>query len=549
MTLPASQRDPKWPLPDSPGDPAYAELLKEIEGSEPARARAIFRAACLNDFWFFNRHCLTLGQLLCADPYSDWYGKPWLDHPWMFDRCREIQKSPNGHLDLWPRFHFKTALITQSLTLWDLADDPGLRFGIYTNKLDKTGESFLAQIKIELETNDRLKTTFPDAFWEDPLQQAPVWDKHRLTMPRALNPKEPTISVFGLIGGMLTSYHFDVMVGDDIVVEKSVASRDQIETTTEAWRKSTGMAADNTRHRILGTHWAVNDTYRYIQDIGAAKLRYHDVYDTDGVTPVLRSKHWVEDFRRRMGAYNFAAQMRNRPTSGIESVFDPTWLKYYDLSPEEMRHKCNVYILVDTARVEKRIDSDYTVILVVGLAKGVPFGNFFVLDLVRDRMSLVRMTDTIFRLAEKWKPLHVLVEQVAAARDGEYIKAAQHERGFYFSVTGISENLKKEERIRRLQPIWEAGRIWLPRYLPGTTDGKACDLVQIFLQEEFLQWTPTSGSKHDDMLDTLAWIASPEVNRYLRFPVGRPVRELEELDSWHNVERNRKRRASPWATL
>ena len=55
----------------------------------------------------------------------------------------------------------------------------------------------------------------------------------------------------------------------------------------------------------------------------------------DGATPVLRSREWLNDWKNRMGAANFAAQMRNRPISGLEQCFDPAWLKYYDEEPEE----------------------------------------------------------------------------------------------------------------------------------------------------------------------------------------------------------------------
>lgn len=537
-----SNRDPDWPLPDRPDHPFYAEVLRLAyeEGDFE-----LFRETALNDFWFFARHLLSLGKVTMDDPFSEWHGKNLLDHPWIFARFREVQASPNGHLDLWPRYHRKTAIITQSLTLWDLCDIPSLRFMIITWKLDNVGASFTQQIKKEAEDNQLLKDLFPSTFFQDPLKESPLWKLDQLCFKQALNAKEPSITLASLRSG-LTSFHVDVRVWDDIVTEENVRTAEAIEQTTKKVRDFAGTASDYTVDRFTGTHWASNDTYDALIAAGLVKLRYHDLYQEDGRTPVLMSETWCENMHRSMtligGETHWLCVMRNRPDMTGEIHFQRSWLKFYDDDPHEARKLMNCYIVIDTARAKKK-DSDFTVLTVVGLGKGVPFGHYWWLDGFRDRIGLVELTDRLFKMVDIWKPTYVFIEEQGAARDSEHFRKEMDDRKSMFRLHSFEDKMPKEDRIRRWQPIYESGRFHLPHRMPSRCEGRPIDLVDHFVRFEYSLWSPTRPSKFDDMLDNFAHLLSPSVAQIARFPVGSPLPyEAPPDDVWksNSVHRHRK---------
>jgi hypothetical protein len=99
--------------------------------------------------------------------------RPDAHHQWILDRCREIQSDPDEHLDLWPRGHFKSSIITFAKTIQDVLNDPELTVGIFSHTRP-IAKGFLRQIKREFETNACLRSLFDDILWADPAKQAEV---------------------------------------------------------------------------------------------------------------------------------------------------------------------------------------------------------------------------------------------------------------------------------------------------------------------------------------------------------------------------------------
>jgi phage terminase large subunit-like protein len=540
---PPKRRDPNFPLPSSPHDAIYREIAEQMRLGDLRLARVF----ALNDFWFFMRHVLTVGKLICKDRHSDHFGKPWYDHPSLFERAREFQADPYGYLDLEPRYHFKTSEKTQSHALWEFADDVDLRQMLITRKLSRMASPIFSQPKREMENNPLLHALFPDVFWRNPQQEAPLWRDDALTLRVTGNPNEPSLSIAGLTTGA-TSAHVDVRRWDDIVTEESVSSKEEIERTTAAWQNFAGTVSDETFDIYTGTHWAVNDTYRTILDMGVVKLRRRDVYKADGETPALRSREWCEKVRISMGPYRWACQMRNSPVAAGNQSFDVAWMRYDELDPEERAKKCRVYIFAETATAKK--GSDYTVIWVIGLGRGVPFGTYYVLDAYRDRSGLITFGEELFKRVEKWRPEYVFVEQVGAMRDVDYMRHLMQQKGTSFRIIEIDEKTKKEDNILRLVPLFEAGRVVMPRSIIGRTEGRPVNLIESFRNDEYVEWTPSSGSTHDDMLDLLSKIAAPKIRPYLRFPdrVGVRNEAGEERRGPSLYKRAKRRRVSSGST-
>jgi hypothetical protein len=81
-------------------------------------------------------------------------------HPWIYARCREVEASPDDYLDLWARFHYKSTVITFAGAIQEIITDPDVTAAIFSHTRPDALKPH-RQIKIELESNEILKASFP----------------------------------------------------------------------------------------------------------------------------------------------------------------------------------------------------------------------------------------------------------------------------------------------------------------------------------------------------------------------------------------------------
>ncbi len=460
----------------------YPTLLAGLKACSEAQRRARLRNLCRTDLYFLLRYALR---------------RPDIEHPWLYQRCREVQASPNGHLDLWARDHRKSTIITFALTVQDIlashGDDPlpqwggrEVTAGIFSHNRP-TAKSFLRQIKRELESNGFLKSVFPDVLWANPEREAPQWSEDEgLIVRRNGNPKEATLEAHGLVDSQPIGKHFLLRIYDDVVTRDSVNTAEMVKKTTEAWELSINLGTNGGIERYIGTRYHDADTYAEIMKRGAAVTRLHAATHNgraDG-DPVLLSPKDLEDKRRKMGPATFSAQMLQNPLPGDTAFFrDGDFQRFtIDQLPDDL----NIFMASDYAVSDGA--GDFTEHGVVGIDGDE---NLWILDWWTGQTRADEWIDAGLDMVDKNKPLVWVGEKGVIQKSIEpFLTKRMDQRRVYCALEWIARTQNKAAMARSFQALAAAGKVHVLASAWGD------DLVAQALRFPF--------GANDDKIDVLA---------------------------------------------
>jgi len=448
-----------------------------------------------------------------------------INHPWIIDRINEIETDHNQTLDLWSREHWKSTLLTYALPIQKILCNPEERIGIFSHK-KAISKAFLHRIKTTLENNDLLKFLFPDILFRDPRNEAPKWSADDgLIVRRTGVYNEATVESCGFVDGMPTSKHYTIRIYDDIVTQESVTTPEQIRKTDEAWKLSQFLKARGGLTWMAGTRYHFADQYQKIIDSQMFKVRVRRGVEPNGKT-YLMTKEELEEFKKIVcegSTYVYNCQMLLNPVAEEAQEFKREWLRYYRTLPETL----NYYLFIDPANAKKKT-SDYTVMWLWGLD---PLGNYFLVDMIRERLNLTERWKHLKAFMMRYPSINkVLYEKYGMQADVDHFKSRMLDEGVYFLIEELGGKVQKLDRIRKLIPLFENGKVYLPEALYSRTDGR--DLVKEFIEEEYLLFP---YSAHDDMLDAASRVKDPEAEVFkpMEFPLeDEDYENVINLNNW-----------------
>lgn len=435
-------------------------------------------------------------------------------HPWVHARCAEVQASPNGHLDLWAREHYKSTISTFGENIRTILNNPEITIAIFSHTRG-VAMGFLRQIKRELEVNEELKFLYPEILWRDPQNQSPRWSENNgIVVKRTTNQNEATLEAWGVVDSQPTSKHFDVLDYDDLVTLDTVSGREastKIKICIDAWATSLNLGRRGGVVRYKGSKYHTVDPYNEILKRGAAKLRLYPA-TVDGKPngrPVLMTEEENAGKRADMGPYVYGCQMLLDPRADSTMGFKMEWLRQW---AGEHYDNLQKIILVDPASKKKR-ESDHTAMWVLGYGADE---NWMMIDFVYDKLNLKERVTKVIQLHRTYQPTFVGWEEYGLQADIEAVEWQQERENYRFDVTPLGGKMAKEDRIRRLQPLFENGRIWLlETLLRPNWEHRQVDMVRMFIEDEYRNF-PVAA--HDDGLDALSRIEDDVVKVAIKAP-------------------------------
>ena len=259
---------------------------------------------------------------------------------------------------------------------------------------------------------------------------------------------------------------------------------------------------------VVGTTWHQGDLYSWIMDpengvrdqFAVLRLPAYGYFDNNnkfignwGKDKLLFPTRLTWDVLKNLktssqDASHFSAQYLLDPVPPDNADFKN--FKFYD---KENLRGIDMYkfMAVDPALSDDK-SADYSAIVVVGVDSD---NTWYILDLWRDQVKPKALIEQIFIMDQKHRPRKVAIESTGFQRTIQYsLSDEMRLRGHKIPLEPLKHvDRSKEERIRALQPRYEAGLIFHDKSHP----------FERFLRDELERFP---RGKNDDLADALAAI-------------------------------------------
>jgi hypothetical protein len=520
--------------------------------------RQVIRQASLCSLWFFGKFIAGYSgpfDLLNYDLHVDMAN---FRQTLLYPGCRGAMFLPRGH--------YKSAILTEAGTAWELVRNADLRIRI-TNAIEDRARDFFINIKGIFDDNDMFSWLFP--LFVPQKKTGERWNRTELVLPnRSRNFREPNLE-YGGITGASEGHHYDLHVIDDMIglaALNSMRASNAVMEDTRNWfwgsEKTLLVSMKTSRVIVIGTRYAVDDVYdeiatrahkmmgypmEYFEENPKGKwVIYYRMGIEDG--EVIFPENFTHEAYEELAEddwWTYITQYMNNPQGAGLATFtnydsreclldqEKNAGEYIIVIPQQGERgeeriplsDCDVVISADPASTDRGITAKTSRSAVVVLATD-PKGRHFILWLRADFVATWQLFNWLFEAHEKFERY---VRCTLLEVNGPYkllgpeLRREEQKRMRFLNLRDFPSLGEKVARIQStLDPVYASERLFVVKH------------HKLQLEEEKRAFPQ---SKKKDILDALS---SAIMNSF------RPMNEKESRLKALADEGFRNRFTSPW---
>lgn len=402
-------------------------------------------------------------------------------------------------MKLMPRTHYKTTIWTIAQGIKFIINDPNVTILMIAD-IATNAQRFMREIQQHFEFNELFRWLYPDVIPKNFNQT--TWSQNEMLVPRTRVCREPTIDCIGAMGGS-ESRHYDIILADDLVTEKCIRSKVEMQKLIE-WNGGLESLLNSEMTGLIdytGSRKKKGDLYEFVEK------QYGEGYETEEIGPHATQKgrlaiFWRRDIEegkpifpeevsleflmrlKRVYPERYHAQYANSPKGTGLNTFDRDNLRFWRWSDDGRMiicaHEGKVYlrihpfggeriILYDPARAESHGSSHNSIIVLLKGPTHLPFR--IALETHIGHYPPDEAVDLLFSLDRKWKPSLVSIESRGFQGAVKYWMRERSERKESKDIMpplvewppkgSPKAQWAKEEHIKALQPLTRSGLIWV----------------------------------------------------------------------------------------
>jgi predicted phage terminase large subunit-like protein len=425
--------------------------------------------------------------------------------------------------DAAPRGNAKSTWTTFLLPIWCAAYRKR-RYPLIVSETRTQAEAFLSFIKLEIETNERLKQDFPELAGE-----GPVWRSDQIITRSGVKVQAAGTGqkLRGLRHG---SFRPDLVIGDDLENDESVESPEQ-RKKLETWffKALMKIGQPDTVYIVVGTilhhesllqklldkpgwkgkkfkaviKWSLSKRWeeweRIFADISvgkelaeAAADNYFEQYKkemlagTEVLWPEMESYYYLMKMRVSDGPAYFDSEKQNEPLNPEDQVFFEEWFQDWDdleIDFSGIMHAGSV----DPSLGKRNRRNDPSAIMGGRMKENVLYLD--IADIERRQPDRIMEDVLMYHQRDPFDKIRFETVQFQEffART---VETVSHDRGLTLNIDEFTPNTDKDLRIIRLQPWVKNG--WI-RFRSEHRE----------LKRQLLYYRPKNRGGHDDGPDAL----------------------------------------------